>query len=119
MSVLHQLGRAAGILLHPTSLPSAQLDQDAYRWIDLLAAAGVKVWQMLPLGVPLVGLSPYQCASAFAINPALFPVSVSTGHDNVETQRFAQWYSQQQHWVDDYALFMVIKQQVNAQEWAQ
>ena len=119
MSVLHQLGRAAGILLHPTSLPSAQIDQDAYRWIDLLAAAGVKVWQMLPLGVPLVGLSPYQCASAFAINPALFPVSVSTGHDNVETQRFAQWYSQQQHWVDDYALFMVIKQQVNAQEWAQ
>ena len=119
MSVLHQLGRAAGILLHPTSLPSAQIDQDAYRWIDLLAAAGVKVWQMLPLGVPLVGLSPYQCASAFAINPALFPVSVPTGHNNVETQRFAQWYSQQQHWVDDYALFMVIKQQVNAQEWAQ
>ena len=65
-------GRVAGVLLHPTSLPSGRLDADAYRWVDWLAQAGLRVWQMLPLGVPLVGLSPYQCASAFAINPGLF-----------------------------------------------
>ena len=72
MGNLQTIGRAAGILLHPTSLPSGKLDADAYRWVDWLATAGFKVWQMLPLGVPLAGLSPYQCASAFAVNPGLF-----------------------------------------------
>ena len=64
----------AGLLLHPTSLPSGTL-ADADRWLDFLQAAGFGVWQMLPLGVPLAGLSPYQCASAFAVNPALFPAT--------------------------------------------
>ncbi|MFN3786566.1 MAG: 4-alpha-glucanotransferase, partial [Thiothrix sp.] len=72
MTTIKTMQRAAGVLLHPTSLPSGKVDADAYRWLDWLAAAGFRVWQMLPLGVPLVGLSPYQCASAFAVNPALF-----------------------------------------------
>ena len=66
----------AGLLLHPTSLPSGTL-ADAERWLDFLQASGMQVWQMLPLGMPLGGLSPYQCASAFAVNPALFPL----GHE--------------------------------------
>ena len=74
----------AGLLLHPTSLPSGTL-ADADRWLDFLQAAGVRVWQMLPLGLPLVGLSPYQCASAFAVNPALFPET------KVDMRHFAGW----------------------------
>ena len=42
----------AGLLLHPTSLPSGTL-ADAERWLDFLQAAGFGVWQMLPLGMPL------------------------------------------------------------------
>jgi len=45
----------AGLLLHPTSLPSGTL-ADVDRWLDFLQAAGFGVWQMLPLGLPLVGL---------------------------------------------------------------
>lgn len=112
MSTLQETGRAAGVLLHPTSLPSGKLDADAYRWIDWLAEAGVKVWQMLPLGVPLVGLSPYQCASAFAVNPGLFEEREGRSDDG-----FDRWYATQKHWVEDYALFMVLKQQLNGQEW--
>ncbi len=110
---IQTIGRAAGVLLHPTSLPSGKLDADAYRWVDWLADAGFKVWQMLPLGVPLAGLSPYQCASAFAVNPGLFeetPLNPAASFD--------AWYANQKHWVEDYALFMVLKQQFDGKEWA-
>ncbi|MDD5391664.1 MAG: 4-alpha-glucanotransferase [Thiothrix sp.] len=121
MSTLQQLGCAVGVLLHPTSLPSGKLDADAYRWVDWLAQAGVSVWQMLPLGVPLTGLSPYQCASAFAVNPNLFeelaPVS-SPDKGRLGGVSFEDWYEAQKHWVEDYALFMVLKQQFRGQEWS-
>jgi 4-alpha-glucanotransferase len=67
--------RASGILLHPSSLPGpygiGDLGPAAYRWVDWLAAAGCKLWQVLPLGPTGYGDSPYQCFSAFAGNPYL------------------------------------------------
>src|SRR5690606_21192231 len=72
-------GRAAGVLLHPTSLPGphgvGELGPEAVRWLDLLAAAGQRVWQVLPLGPTGYGDSPYQSFSAFAGNPYLIHVS--------------------------------------------
>jgi len=102
--------RRAGMLLHPTSLPSGTL-ADAGRWLDFLKTAGVGVWQMLPLGLPLAGLSPYQCASAFAVNPALFPET------QVDMRRFVGWRKKQRHWLDDYARFMVIKAEQGGAPW--
>ncbi|HEY1013968.1 MAG TPA: 4-alpha-glucanotransferase [Herpetosiphonaceae bacterium] len=67
--------RASGILLHPTSLPGrygiGDLGVEAYQFIDWLAAAGQRLWQILPLGPTGYGDSPYQCFSAFAGNPML------------------------------------------------
>lgn len=67
--------RAAGILLHPTSLPGpdgiGDLGPEAFRWIDFLSRAGCQFWQVLPLGPTGYGDSPYQCFSAFAGNPYL------------------------------------------------
>ncbi|MGZ6316101.1 MAG: 4-alpha-glucanotransferase [Anaerolineales bacterium] len=67
--------RSGGILLHPTSLPGpygiGDLGPQAYRFIDWLAAAGCRLWQVLPLGPTGYGDSPYQCFSAFAGNPYL------------------------------------------------
>ena len=67
--------RSAGIILHPTSLPGpfgvGDLGPAAYAWVDLLAGAGQKWWQVLPLGPTGYGDSPYQCFSAFAGNPLL------------------------------------------------
>lgn len=67
--------RTSGILLHPTSLPGAfgigDLGPDARRFVDFLADAGQGLWQMLPLGPTGYGESPYQCTSAFALNPLL------------------------------------------------
>src|SRR6476619_5740387 len=66
-----ELSRSAGILLHPTSLPSGKLDRDAYRFVDWLAAAGQSWWQVLPLGPPDEFRSPYRSPSAFAASPQL------------------------------------------------
>lgn len=67
--------RGAGILLHPTSLPSSEgigvLGAEAESFIDFLAEAEVLYWQLLPLGPTGYGNSPYQSFSAFAGNPYL------------------------------------------------
>ena len=65
------LTRAAGVQLHPTSLPSGRLGDEAYAFVDWLAAAGQSWWQMLPLGPPDKHGSPYKAASAFAAWPGL------------------------------------------------
>jgi len=66
-----ELSRSAGVLLHPTSLPSGKLDREAYRFVEWLAAAGQSWWQVLPLGPPDEFGSPYASPSAFAASPQL------------------------------------------------
>src|SRR5271170_2614423 len=67
--------RLTGILLHPTSLPSrggiGDFGPAAYEFLDFLAAARQGLWQVLPLGPPANGDSPYSSTSAFAGNPLL------------------------------------------------
>ncbi|MER3480085.1 MAG: 4-alpha-glucanotransferase [Meiothermus sp.] len=67
--------RSFGILLHPTSFPGrwgiGTLGQEARRFVDWLASAGARWWQVLPLGPTGYGDSPYQSFSAFAGNPYL------------------------------------------------
>ena len=67
--------RAAGILLHPTSLPSrggvGDFGPAACQFADFLASARQGLWQVLPLGPLGYGNSPYSATSAFAGNPLL------------------------------------------------
>jgi 4-alpha-glucanotransferase len=77
--------RASGVLLHPTSLPGrfgiGDLGAGAYEFIDALASAGQRVWQVLPLGPTGFGDSPYQCFSAFAGNPLLISLDELIEHE--------------------------------------
>jgi len=67
--------RASGVLLHVTSLPSrygiGDFGPEAIRWIDALADHGQSWWQILPIGPPDKGNSPYTPLSTFACNPLL------------------------------------------------
>jgi 4-alpha-glucanotransferase len=67
--------RATGILLHPVSFPSrggiGDFGPAAYEFVDFLAAGRQGLWQVLPLGPPANGNSPYSSTSAFAGNPLL------------------------------------------------
>jgi len=130
--------RNAGILLHPTSLPSphgiGDLGPEAHLFLDFLAQAGMKIWQVLPLGPTGYGDSPYQCFSAFAGNPLLI-YSPGPGGDfpagtvdferviphkqallNASLDRFTPdaayraFVERERDWLDDYSLFMALKQ---------
>ncbi len=71
--------RRAGVLLHLTSLPAAhgrgRMSDDAWRFVDWLAATGFSVWQILPLGPTHEDRSPYLSLSAFAGNPEMISLS--------------------------------------------
>ena len=145
-------GRSAGILLHPTSLPGpngiGELGPEAHRFLDFLADAGTRIWQMLPLGPTGYGDSPYQCYSAFAGNPLLVHVAGDADaadagdfpRHTVEFERVvphkrallekaaARFASDARHrafaaahadWLDDYALFMALKEAHDGAAWTE
>ncbi len=70
-----RLERGAGILLPIFSLPSpygvGTLGREARDFVDFLAAAGQRYWQVLPVGPTGYGDSPYQTLSLLAGNPYL------------------------------------------------
>ena len=157
--------RASGVLLHPTSLPGrfgiGDLGREATEFIDFLARAGQRLWQVCPLGPTGYGDSPYQCFSAFAGNPFLIDMEqlVSDGlleesdlasappvGDRVDYGSLIPWktrllrtaYAKFQRdagarlrarlrqfahlharWLDDYALFMALKDAHEGRSWTE
>jgi 4-alpha-glucanotransferase len=101
--------RSTGVLLHPTSLPGSTgigtIGREARHFVDFLSDAGMKNWQVCPLGPTGYGDSPYQCFSAFAGNPYFIDLETLVGqrllkeHDLAELRRLptdrvdygAQW----------------------------
>lgn len=156
--------RRNGILLPISALPSKYgigcFSQEAYQFVDQLAAAGQSLWQILPLGPTGYGDSPYQSVSTFAGNPYFIDLEALTtagllseaecqaydfGNNNIRIdyqklfenrfrllkaayQRAVQkgesehpdylaFCQQEQYWLEDYALFMAIKQQFGHRSW--
>lgn len=148
--------RASGLLLHVTSLPGkfgvGDLGPEAFAWIDRLSDAGQSWWQILPVGPPGLGHSPYDPLSTFAgnlmlVSPAAMQIDglvddIDFGHHGFDDhqvafdtvrhykqtllrhgfenfrksekselrQSYQQFVETEQHWLDDFALFMAIKQ---------
>src|SRR6059058_221704 len=97
-----KLQRSSGILLHPTSLPNGNLDEHAYRFVDWLAAAGQRWWQVLPLGPPegITG-SPYMSPSAFAGSPVLLAAPDAA----VSPSEAEAFHARNGYWIDDWIAF--------------
>jgi 4-alpha-glucanotransferase len=96
-----RLNRSAGVLLHPTSLPSGRLDREAYRFVDWLAAAGQSWWQVLPLGPPDEFGSPYRSPSAFAASPEL----LAKPRARVTREEIHLFLARHAFWAGDWAEF--------------
>ena len=137
--------RSAGILLHPTSLPGpngiGEIGPEAHRFLDFLTESALTIWQMLPLGPTGYGNSPYQCFSAFAGNPLLIHVSDAPGEfpsDSVDfpsviadkqtrlrqatavlvlDDSYRAFVTEQDWWLEDYALFMALKHEHGGVAW--
>ena len=156
--------RQAGVLLHPTSLAGpfgiGDLGPQAHAFVDWLATAGQKLWQILPLTPVDSTGSPYQSASAFAgssllISPedllergwlekleietipagisatkveygtvtvwkdSLFRLAFSRFRAAGGTSDFAAFCGEAADWLEDYALFMALKQHHGQVAWTQ
>ena len=138
--------RVAGILLHPTSLPGphgvGDLGPAAHQFLDVLVAAGLSLWQLLPLGPTGYGDSPYQSFSSFAGNPILIHVDGASGDFPVDAVDFERvvphkrallelaflrrdandpardaFVTANAHWLPDFALFMALKAAHDGAAW--
>jgi 4-alpha-glucanotransferase len=96
-----QLSRSSGVLLHPTSLPNGVLDEEAYRFVDWLAAAGQSWWQVLPLGPPDGTGSPYASPSAFAASRFL----VAEPDARVSADELEDFVARHPFWAGDWAAY--------------
>ena len=80
--------RKSGILMPIFSLPSkygiGSFSIEAYDFIDFLAEAGQKYWQILPLGPTSWGNSPYQSFSTFAGNPYLIDLTMFVSSEELD-----------------------------------
>ncbi|WP_448508376.1 4-alpha-glucanotransferase [Immundisolibacter sp.] len=136
--------RRAGVLLHPTSLPGpfarGDLGHEAYRFVEFLAAAGCSVWQMLPVGPAGDGGSPYQSISAHAgcrelisldwlrdrgwleaVDPARSRgehlQAAGAAFGAAPPNDFAGFCAREAHWLEDFALYSVLKAVHGGQSW--
>jgi len=130
----------------PGPLPHGQICHDAYRFIEFLQQAGITVWQILPPGPTHADGSPYLALSAHAGDPNLisldwlkdrhllqFNEKASTFEQhNQLLQKAWQCFRDTKHqlqlsynhfveeekdWLDDFALFMVLREQHGNQPW--
>jgi 4-alpha-glucanotransferase len=90
-----------GVQLHPTSLPDGRLGPDAYAFVDWLAAAGARFWQVLPLNPPDDLGSPYASASAFACWDGL----LASPEARVGSGEIRAFRARERWWCDDWAAF--------------
>lgn len=144
--------RKAGVLLHPTSLPgrfdNGDLGPEAYHFIDFLHSAGVKVWQILPLGPTHGDRSPYQCISAYAGNcslisveqlqdvglltaeelaedakkSALMELAWKRFQEGVNRDLVTEWkhfMQREAYWLDDFVLYIAIRKLQGGISWAE
>lgn len=159
-----KFARASGVLVHPTSFPgrhgTGDIGEEAFRFVDWLALARQRLWQVMPLGPTGYGNSPYASPSAFAGNPLLVSLPWLAGDGlllNDELERhpsfpehdidfglvksfklellhrafnrfrsgaaavlrpaFEAFCEAEADWLDDYALFMALKQAHDRSAW--
>lgn len=121
----------------PGKQSKGNIGRQAINYLHFLKDCGLSVWQMLPLGPTHDDGSPYQCLSVHAGNPELIDLDWLVQHDWVTAQqidyqqvtaslaraceqffaqnkaswqrRFKDFVSHNKVWLDDYALFMVLK----------
>lgn len=98
-----------GVLCHITSLP----DDSARRFIDQLAAAGMRYWQILPVTTTDIVGSPYAGYSAFAGNTSLLGLSDQDMLDRfsnlTDRAEFEVFCSKNAGWLDPYCAFAAIR----------
>jgi 4-alpha-glucanotransferase len=115
--------RRSGVLLHPTSLISGDgvsergaLGAAARGFVDWLAQAGFSIWQVLPLGPPGGGGSPYWARSDFAGQPSMIDRD-ELPDLNSQRSDFEVFRAAQLDWLEDYVLFEALADRFKSPWW--
>ncbi len=106
-----RLPRAAGVLCPVSALPPSEAGWAAScrRFVDYLALAGQKLWQVLPLHPVEEHLSPYTPLSMFAGEESLAAQVFARTDWSGEPQRdYQEFCAENADWLEDYALFAAI-----------
>ncbi|MBQ7319039.1 MAG: 4-alpha-glucanotransferase [Clostridia bacterium] len=105
---VHKLQRSAGVLLPVSALPSRYgigcFSKEAYAFVDFLAAAGQRYWQILPLCPTGYGDSPYQSVSSFAGNPYFIDLDALVAQGWLTAAECSRAFSSASETQIDYAL---------------
>lgn len=122
------LDAGVGVICHITSIPMPDSEgkntgpgtfgQQARQFIDSLAKAGTRYWQLLPLNPTDAFGSPYAGLSAFAGNTQLLPSAVVQADlSPADMPAFESFKTRNKHWLFPYATFKAIKKLVGEIPW--
>ncbi len=120
-----QLGRGAGVVCHITSVPNGNrpgtLGAPAKRFVDFLAPAHQRYWQVLPVSPVDAYGSPYAGVSAFAGNEALLEEDEATlkayFSSFVPDASYHAFVVKNAWWLLPYAAFMAIRDYQGGKPW--
>lgn len=104
--------RAAGTSLHLSCLPGNQgigvAGRQAHKFLDFLSKAGMRYWQLLPLGPTGFGDSPFQSYSGAALNPLFIDMEALPAAGLLQTKELAPLHALDPS-VIDFARIYAIK----------
>ena len=100
------MGKEVGILCHLTSLPNGSIS-DGDKFLQYLKQNNYSKWQFLPLTPPDKHNSPYASPSAFA------------GHYGICSSDVIGDLSDEDYWLEDWALFATITEHYPGKNWTQ
>lgn len=131
----------------PNRFTLGTFSRESYALVDWLSQGGFKVWQILPITDCGYGMSPYSARSTFAINPSLIDISQYLDENALYSIGFNKWGDLKEEerkidcalqmiyekcreqadisefeknnksWLEDYALYKVIKKEYNEVSW--
>lgn len=131
----------------PSKYYVGDMGEEALRFVDFLHETGASVWQTLPINMPHADNSPYQCLSAHAGNPDFISLESLQAQglltkedvgglltskipllakayfvfvqqaDKNTLQRFTRFCKKQAHWLNDFALFLALRDKFHQTGW--
>lgn len=133
----------------PNKYSLGTFSSEALDFIDWLNECGFRIWQVLPITDSGYFYSPYSAFSAYAINPYLIDISQFLSEEEINSigfnkyenrlvqqdkfdialdmiyQRYgkttdkAEFVKKNKSWLEDYALFKVLKKKFNNVTWSE
>lgn len=110
--VKEQLERSSGVICHISSLGAGKLGTPAKEFVDYLASAGMKIWQVLPLNPTGLGDSPYYSEAAFAGNPDFI-----NREELPDNSGYVEFCRKNMDWLSEYVSYTVIKELEEKKFW--